>query len=354
MSEVRQTTTDKRYRVAQWGTGHSGMPALRALIEHPTFDLVGVYVYSDAKAGRDAGELCGLPQTGITATKNIEDIVAAKPDCVVYMPVTYDVDHVCQLLAAGINISTLLEHFHDPDTLDPVVRQRIEAACERGHASIYSSGPSPGFITESLPTVLTSIERRLDCLTINEYADISGRNSPEMFALLGFGGPPDAINIDGIGQGAGVAYGSSLRHLAKALSLSFDEVAVNTQVATATKSVETPVGTIEPGTLAAWRIEISGMHGGKPLMQFIPTWYLTTDLDPAWEIPFGGQGWQVKVQGDLPLDVSIHFAWETPEQGDQHGYGNANRPVNAVPNVCEAPPGILSTFALPQIIAKLR
>jgi 4-hydroxy-tetrahydrodipicolinate reductase len=158
---------------------------------------------------------------------------------------------------------------------------------------------------------------------------MSGRNSPEMFALLGFGGAPDAINVDGIGQGAGVAYGSSLRHLAKALSLSFGEVVVHTQVATATKSVETPVGTIERGTLAAWRIEISGMHGGKPLMQ-------------------------VKVQGDLPLDVSIRFAWETPEQGDQHGYGNANRPVNAVPNVCEAPPGILSTFALPQIIAKLR
>jgi hypothetical protein len=32
--------TDKRYRVAHWGTGHSGMPALRALIEHPTFELV--------------------------------------------------------------------------------------------------------------------------------------------------------------------------------------------------------------------------------------------------------------------------------------------------------------------------
>jgi hypothetical protein len=32
--------TDKRYRVAQWGTGHSGMPALPALIEHPTFELV--------------------------------------------------------------------------------------------------------------------------------------------------------------------------------------------------------------------------------------------------------------------------------------------------------------------------
>jgi hypothetical protein len=118
--------------------------------------------------------------------------------------------------------------------------------------------------------------------------------------------------------------------------------------------VETPVGTIEAGTLAAWRIEISGLRDGKPLMQMVPTWYLTTDLEPAWEIPFAGQGWRVKVDGDLPLDVSIRFAWDTPEQGARHGYGNANRPINAVPNVCEAPPGILSTFALPQIVSKLR
>ena len=54
------TTIGTRYRVAQWGTGHSGMAALRALIQHPDFDLVGVKVYSENKAGRDAGELCDL------------------------------------------------------------------------------------------------------------------------------------------------------------------------------------------------------------------------------------------------------------------------------------------------------
>jgi hypothetical protein len=346
--------TEKRYRVAQWGTGHSGMPALRALIEHPTFEFVGVRVYSDAKAGRDAGELCGVGPTGILATTSIDDIIAAKPDCVVYMPVGPDFDDICLLLESGINISTLLEHFHDPQTLDPEVRARIEDACQRGGASIYSSGPSPGFVTESLPLVLTSLERRLDCYRIEEYADMSHRNSPEMFALLGFGGPPDAVDVELIGQGAGVAYGSSLRRLADALSLEFDEVVVNTEVATATKPAETAVGAVEAGTLAAWRIEISGVRDGKPLMQMVPTWYLTTDLEPAWEIPFAGQGWRVKVDGDLPLDVSIRFAWDTPEQSARHGYGNANRPINAVPNVCEAPPGILSTFALPQIVSKLR
>jgi 2,4-diaminopentanoate dehydrogenase len=197
----------ERHRVVQWGTGHSGMAALRALIAHPGFDLVGVYVYSDEKAGRDAGELCGTGPTGITATRNIEDIVAAKPDCVVYMPATYDVDDLCRLLESGANISTLLEHFHDPDSLDPDVRRRLEAACRRGATSLCSTGPSPGFITETLPVVLTSLERRLDRLTIHEYADMSNRNSPEMLSML-FGGEPRVVDTARIAQSAGSAYGA--------------------------------------------------------------------------------------------------------------------------------------------------
>ena len=93
--------SDRRYRVAQWGTGHSGMAALRALIGHPQFDLVGVYVYSDQKAGRDAGALCGTSPAGVVATRKIEDILAAKPDCVVYMPATYDLDDVCRPPGVG-------------------------------------------------------------------------------------------------------------------------------------------------------------------------------------------------------------------------------------------------------------
>jgi hypothetical protein len=87
-----------------------------------------------------------------------------------------------------------------------------------------------------------------------------------MFALLGFGSAPDALAVDVIGQGAGVAYGSSLRRLATALSLEFDDVTVTAEVATATKPVETAVGTIDAGTVAGWRIEISGVRDGKALV----------------------------------------------------------------------------------------
>ena len=68
------------YRVVQWATGNVGLRSLRAVIEHPNLELVGVYVYSDVKVGKDAGELCGTEPTGVTATRDIEEILALEPD----------------------------------------------------------------------------------------------------------------------------------------------------------------------------------------------------------------------------------------------------------------------------------
>ncbi len=48
-------TDTRRYRVVQWATGNIGSHSLRAVIAHPNLDLVGLYVYSEDKAGRDAG-----------------------------------------------------------------------------------------------------------------------------------------------------------------------------------------------------------------------------------------------------------------------------------------------------------
>jgi len=332
------------------------MAALRALIAHPQFDLVGVRVYSDAKAGVDAGQLCGVPPTGIIATKSIGDIIAAEPDCVVYMPSTYDVDDLCLLLKSGINISTLLEHFHDPDELATDLRERIEAACQVGGTSLLSAGTSPGFVTEALPVVLTSLQRRLDRLTINEYADISARNSPEMLSML-FGGDPLSDDVEaivtGIAESCRQSYGASLRTLAKALSTPLDAVTASARVATAKSPVETAAGTFSAGTVAAWRIEVTGLRAGVPLLQIVPTWYISTDLDPDWNIPFPGQGWHVVVEGDTPLDVTIRFTWESESDRGATGFGNASRPVNAVPYACEAAPGIVTSFELPQLIPNL-
>ena len=53
-------------KVVVWGTGNVGRPAIRAVLSHAELELVGVIVSSDAKAGRDAGELAGLQKSGVT------------------------------------------------------------------------------------------------------------------------------------------------------------------------------------------------------------------------------------------------------------------------------------------------
>ena len=55
----------RRHRVIQWSTGNVGKLALRAIIERPDLELVGLWVHGADKVGRDAGELCGLPPCGL-------------------------------------------------------------------------------------------------------------------------------------------------------------------------------------------------------------------------------------------------------------------------------------------------
>ena len=347
MNNIRQ----KRYRVAQWGTGNIGMRSLQAVIEHPQLDLVGVYVYSDAKAGRDAGALCCNGTTGIIATKNIDDILAARPDCVLYMPDRADIDVICRLLESGSNIVTTRAEFHHPDGLERSVRQRVEAACVLGGTSVHSTGSSPGFASEVLPFAFALMQRRLDCVTMEEFADMSSRNSPEMlFDGLGFG--RDLESLDRTVQEASTSSAAgSMRMVAAALSLPIDDVTASVEFAVARDRVEIAAGSIEVGTVAARRSEVTGMRHGRPLYRKRATYYVSRDIDPAWDLR--DTGWHFLVEGDTPLDVHISFPVPEAEYAAFSPRLTAHPPVNAVPYVCEAPPGIQTSADLPVIIANL-
>ena len=112
------------YRVIQWSTGNVGTAALRCIIRHPELELVGVWVHSAGKAGRDAGELCGLGPTGVRATIDVDEILALGADCVLYMPAGTDVDVLDRLLASGTNVVTTRGDFHRPASMDPLPRIR--------------------------------------------------------------------------------------------------------------------------------------------------------------------------------------------------------------------------------------
>jgi 4-hydroxy-tetrahydrodipicolinate reductase len=82
-------------------------------------------------------------------------------------------------------------------------------------------------------------------------------------------------------------------------------------------------------------------------VRFIASWYCTDDIEPAWELQ--PTGWRVRVRGDAPFDVALPFPVPLEELGDFTPAYTANRPVNAIPFVCAAEPGILMTADMPPI-----
>ena len=121
-----------------------GRTALRRIIDHPDLELVGCYVYSDAKAGRDAGEIAKRPATGVIASNDIEAILALDADVVIHTPritLPYDAMNadVARLLASGKNVLSTAG-FHYPAAHGPAYTHPLLAACHRGQASLAGLG----------------------------------------------------------------------------------------------------------------------------------------------------------------------------------------------------------------------
>jgi 4-hydroxy-tetrahydrodipicolinate reductase len=341
--------SETRYRVVQWATGNIGARALREVIRHPSLDLVGVLVYDPEKDGIDAGALCGEEPVGVMATTDSAVIRALGADCALYMPRALDLEDVITLLEAGTNVVTTRgELFAGGQRLSDEDRARVIDACARGRASIYATGSSPGFITDALPFALLSLQRRVEFIEIEEFANLSRRDSPHLlFELMGFGRPLASFSPKRSEHLLG-EFGPPLALLAEAAGRPVDSWTCAGEVAAARATTMLAAGELPAGTVAAQRTTLVGSSAGADVLRFSVNWYCTTDLEPEWDVR--PTGWRVRVRGDAPLDVELPFPIPLDELGSFTPAYTANRPVNAIPYVCNAEPGILVTADLPPIM----
>jgi 2,4-diaminopentanoate dehydrogenase len=337
-------------RVVQWATGNIGTRALRHVLRAPDLELVGVYVTNPEKDGKDAGTLAGEPPAGVLATTDKAAILDLKPDCVLYMPLLPDLDDVVTLLSSGSNVVTTRGEFQAGGAkLSAEDRQRVLDACAAGGTSIYATGSSPGFISDALPFAVLSLEREVERIEINEYANMSRRDSPQLIMdLMGFGKPLSTFQPARAQYLLG-EFAPSLSVMAAAAGRPIDEWTATGEVAAATRDVEIEAGTIETGTIAAQRMIMVGTSGGTEAVRFVTNWYCTTDLDPGWDDLLTA-GWRVRVQGDCPVDMTITFPVELEVLNEYTPGLTANRPVNAIHHVIAAEPGILTTADLPPLV----
>jgi 4-hydroxy-tetrahydrodipicolinate reductase len=249
------------YRVIQWTTGNVGRRALRAIIENPLYELVGVYTHGASKVGKDAAELCGLGMpTGVIATNDIAALIALKPDACVYTPMWPNVEELCQVLESGVNVVTTAA-FISGRSMGESNRARLQAAGEKGGASLYGSGMNPGF-ADVVAVVSSQICSRVDQIRVLESVDSTAYDSWETEVHVGFGQLPGTPGLDAGGRKTTEVFSDAVEMIADALGVELAEIVDDADYAVATAADELGYATIRKGTITAvdgrWRGRIGG------------------------------------------------------------------------------------------------
>ena len=347
-------STTRPYRVVQWTTGNVGKSSVQAIVANPSLELVGCYAWSPDKVGRDVGELCGIDPLGVTATNDVDALLALKPDCVVYNPMWHDTDELVRILAAGVNVVStaafITGHNLGAD------RDRIAEACRRGGATMFGTGISPGF-AELLAIVASTICDRVDKITVNEAADTTFYDSPTTEIPVGFGKPIDHPDLQAMTTQGTAVFGEAVRLVADALGVELDDVRCDAEYAQTTADLDLGSWTIAAGCVAGVAASWKGSVGDKVLVELNFRWRKGQTLDPDWKI--AQDGWVIQIDGRPTVTLNVgflpppDFAAETIADFMVLGHiMTAAPPLNAIAAVVAAAPGIVTYNDLPLVLPR--
>ncbi|HMZ14699.1 MAG TPA: dihydrodipicolinate reductase [Mycobacterium sp.] len=345
------------YRVIQWATGGVGKAAIQGVLRHPELELVGCWVHSADKDGRDVGELIGEDPIGVAASTDVDALLATDADCVMYSPLLPDDQVVMKILRSGKNVVTPVGWVY-PDRDNPSVRA-IEEAALAGGVTLHGSGIHPGGITERFPLMISSLSSAITHVRAEEFSDIRTYNAPLVVReVMGFGLTPEQAMSGPIAALLEAGFKQSVRMVADQLGFRAEPRIRSTQeVAVAVSGTDELVVPMEAGTVAARRFRWQAIVDDEPVVTAAVNWLMCeVELDPPWTLGPDGERFEVEVTGDP--DVSLTFKGLQPEsvaEGLKRNPGvvaTANHCVSAIPYVCEAGPGIKTYLDLPLIAGR--
>jgi 2,4-diaminopentanoate dehydrogenase len=346
-------------RVVVWSTGGVGSNAIDAVRRRPDLDLVGVWVHSPDKAGRDAGELAGGEPLGLLATNDADALIALAPDCVVYAASGPERDGTAvpdyvRLLSAGINVvstsSTSL--VYPPSYFAPNWRDELDTAAKAGRASFYASGIFPGFASDQLALLMTTQSKSIGRITASEVAlNDHYPVADVMMDGMGFGRPLDfepMLKTPGFIE---LAWKAPIHLIADGLRVEVEEIRGSLDRELTDRDIEVAFGTVKAGTCGAVRTRAAGVVNGREAVVIEHVIRMARDVAPEWPTSDCDATYRVDIEGDPDIHCELTL-------GDTEGHGagraamasTAMRVVNAIPYVVAAPAGLLSSLDIPMTL----
>lgn len=343
------------FRVIQWATGAQGVESIRAVIDRPDLELVGGWVHTEAKEGMDLGVLAGRDPIGVTATRDVDALLALDADCVAYMPRNTSLDDVCAILASGKNVVTTAFLFY-PKALPASDLSRLLAACKAGDSSIHGTGLNPGNLSGVLPLALSGMSRSIERITLQERADWTFYESTHItFDNMRFGSAPEEVSEDAsefLRFNSGI-FKEEIELIADALGAGIDEITTDVELILAENDHDIFGTTLRAGTVAGQHWHWKGSRRGQTLVDIETLWTVGGEYPKHWPRPL--DGWTLTIEGEPSMRTHFlslaSYTRDLPmaEHVRAASIATAMQAINAIPAVVAAPAGIATMADLPLI-----
>lgn len=342
-------------RVIQWATGGVGVAAIRGVLEHPDLELAGCWVHSEHKNGRDVGDLIGTEPLGVVATSDVDEILATEADAVIYAPLIANPDEVAALLRSGKNVVTPVGWLYPSER----VAAPMVAAARAGNATLHGTGIAPGGVSDVFPLLLSVMATGVTFVRAEEFSDMRTYDAPDVLRhVMGFGGTPDAAMTGPMQKMMDSGFIQAVKMCVDKFGFRADpRIRASQEIAVATGPIDSPLGVIEPGQVAARRFHWEALVDGEPVVRVTVNWLMGEEnLDPPWTAGPAGERYEMEIKGNPDFFVTVK-GWqpETIEEGLEINPGvvaTAAHCVNAIPAVCAAEPGLATYFDLPLFTGK--
>ena len=291
-------------KVVQWATGGVGVAAIKGVLEHPDLELVGCWVYSPGKAGKDVGEIIGIDPLGITATNSIDEILALDADAVIYSPLMANPDEVAALLRSGKNVVTPVGWLYPSERSAAPMR---EAALE-GNATLHGTGMAPGGISEKFPLLFSAFSTGVTFVRAEEFSDLRTYEAPDVLRhVMGFGEIPDKALTGPMQKMLDSGFIQAVKHVRRQDGLQGrSEGARDPGGRGGVRADRLPAGRHRARPGRRPQVPLGGARRRRSRRTLTVNWLMGEEnLDPAWTFGPAGQRYEMEVRGNPDITIVV-------------------------------------------------
>jgi 4-hydroxy-tetrahydrodipicolinate reductase len=313
------------------GLGVIGREAVHAVLGRAGLRLVGAVDADPSKAGRDLGEILGLPRAlGLPVLGDLRDALAHhRADIAVHCVNTLldeAMEQLEPLVAAGVDTVSVNEQLGNAYASNPERASRLDRAAREAGVTILGTGTTPGFTSDYLILALTAACRDVRHIRYRRTSDLRPYLGGIVGRHFGLGLPQPEFDRS-------VARGEILGHVG------FIESA-HTMAAKLGWRFDTLERKVEPRYDAAGRFlatvtAVRGIVGGTERLAL----EMVGSVEEKAE-----RSDHIEIDATPPIDLTIRP--QVPSVPV-----TANAAVNAIPHVINAAPGLMTPGDLPLVHA---